>query len=52
MIAQLRGTIVELADSTVMLDVGGVGYAVIVSGKTLTQLDLADQAVLKLRHLD
>ena len=51
MIAQLRGTIVERAESTVVLDVGGVGYAVIVSGKTLTQLDLADPAVLLLTEL-
>ena len=43
MIAQLRGTLLERADNTVILDVGGVGYAVTVSGKTQTQLALLIQ---------
>ena len=34
MIAQLSGTLVERANNTVVLDVGGVGYAVTVSGRT------------------
>ena len=51
MIAQLRGTLVERLDNTVILDVGGVGYAVIVSGKTQTHLDLAGPAVTLLTEM-
>ncbi|MGB1920249.1 MAG: Holliday junction branch migration protein RuvA [Candidatus Puniceispirillaceae bacterium] len=51
MIAQLRGTLLERADNTVILDVGGVGYAVTVSGKTQTQLGLADPAVTLLTEM-
>ena len=51
MIAQLRGTLLERADTTVILDVGGVGYAVTVSGKTQTQLGLADPAVTLLTEM-
>ena len=51
MIAQLRGTLVERADNTVILDVGGVGYAVIVSGKTQTHLGHADPAVTLLTEM-
>ena len=51
MIAQLRGTLVERADNAVILDIGGVGYAVIVSGKTQTQLSLADPAVTLLTEM-
>ena len=51
MIAQLRGTLVERSDNTVILDVGGIGYAVIVSGKTQTHLGLADPAVTLLTEM-
>ena len=39
MIAQLRGTIVRTDDQQAILDVQGVGYAVIISGRTQGQLD-------------
>ena len=51
MIAQLRGTLVERSDNTVILDVGGIGYEVIVSGKTQTHLGLADPAVTLLTEM-
>ena len=51
MIAQLRGTLVECSDNTVILDVGGVGYAVTVSGKTRAQLSLSDKAVVLLTEM-
>lgn len=38
MIAQLRGTIIRTDDNMVTIDVGGVGYAVTVSGKTQAAL--------------
>ena len=34
MIAQLRGAIVQTDQNSVIIDVGGVGYAVTVSGRT------------------
>ena len=34
MIAQLRGAIVQTGQNSVIIDVGGVGYAVTVSGRT------------------
>jgi Holliday junction DNA helicase RuvA len=55
MIAMLRGTLLEpgndRGDNTVILDVGGVGYAVTVSGKTKTQLGLGDPAVSLLTEM-
>ncbi|MEL0293090.1 MAG: Holliday junction branch migration protein RuvA [Alphaproteobacteria bacterium] len=51
MIAQLRGTIVELGESGVILDVAGVGYAITVSGKTQARLGLADPAVTLLTEM-
>ena len=51
MISQLRGTLLERADNTIILDVGGVGYAVTVSGKTQTQLGLADPSVTLLTEM-
>ncbi len=55
MIAMLRGTLLEpgndSGDNTVILDVGGVGYAVTVSGKTKTQLGLGDPAVSLLTEM-
>ena len=34
MIAQLRGAIVQTDQNSVIIDVGGIGYAVTVSGRT------------------
>ena len=51
MISQLRGTLLEREDNTIILDVGGVGYAVTVSGKTQTQLGLADPSVTLLTEM-
>ena len=34
MIAQLRGEIVQIDGNSVIMDVGGVGYALSVSGRT------------------
>ena len=51
MIAQLRGTIVELGESGVILDVAGVGYAINVSDKTQARLGLADPAVTLLTEM-
>lgn len=42
MIAQLRGTIVQSDTGGVIIDVGGVGYAVTVSGRTQAQLAVGD----------
>ena len=40
MIAQLRGSIVRIDDNMAIIDVGGVGYAVTVSGKTQSGLSV------------
>jgi len=40
MIAQLRGSIVRIDDNMVIIDVGGVGYAATVSGKTQAGLSI------------
>ena len=40
MIAQLRGSIVRIDDNLVIIDVGGVGYAATVSGKTQAGLSI------------
>ena len=40
MIAQLRGTVIRTDDNMVIIDVGGVGYAVTVSGKTQAGLSV------------
>lgn len=40
MIAQLRGTIIRIDDNMVIIDVGGVGYAATVSGKTQAGLTI------------
>lgn len=42
MIAQLRGTIVQSDTGGVIIDVGGVGYAVTVSGRTQARLAVGD----------
>lgn len=47
MIAQLRGQVVRIDDNIVIIDVGGVGYAVTVSAKTQAGLAVdAGQATL------
>jgi len=51
MIAQLRGTLVQIDDTSVIIDVGGVGYAVTVSGKTRAGLGLGDPAVTLLTDM-
>lgn len=51
MIAQLRGTIVRLDESGLVIDVGGVGYAVTISGKTRAGLGVGDTAVTLLTEM-
>ena len=51
MIAQLRGTIVQSDGSGVIIDVGGVGYAVTVSGRTQTQLGVGDADITLLTDM-
>lgn len=51
MIAQLRGHIVQADGSSVIIDVGGVGYAVTVSGKTQGQLGIGDGEVTLLTDM-
>ena len=51
MIAQLRGTIVQIDDRLVIIDVGGVGYAVTVSGKTQSGLSVDGGAVTVLTDM-
>jgi Holliday junction DNA helicase RuvA len=51
MIAQLRGTLVEKSFERVVVDVGGVGYAVIVSLQTLAELPAPGREVTLRTHL-
>ena len=51
MIAQLRGSIVQLDEAGLIIDVGGVGYAVTVSGKTRSGLAIGDAAVTLLTDM-
>ena len=51
MIAQLRGAIVLIDDAGIVIDVGGVGYAVTVSGKTRSGLSAGDAAVTLLTEM-
>ncbi|MEX0503454.1 Holliday junction branch migration protein RuvA [Alphaproteobacteria bacterium LSUCC0719] len=51
MIAQLRGAIVQIDDRLVIIDVGGVGYAVTVSGKTQALLSLDGGVVTLLTEM-
>lgn len=44
MIGSLRGVILEYTVSTVLLEVGGVGYRVLVPSSVVTQLKTGDQA--------
>jgi Holliday junction DNA helicase RuvA len=50
-IGSLRGTVVERnSDSTVLLDVGGVGYLVHVTPRTLAELEPTSQAFMHVYH--
>jgi len=51
MIAQLRGTLVQIDGTSVIIDVGGVGYAVTISGKTRAGLAVGDPAVTLLTDM-
>lgn len=51
MIAQLRGALVEKSFDRVVIDVGGVGYAVIVSLQTLAELPQPGPEVALKTHL-
>jgi Holliday junction DNA helicase RuvA len=51
MIARLSGTLVEISAESVVLDVGGVGYLVQCSGKTLDAIGPIGGAVLLLTEL-
>ena len=46
MIARLSGTLVEVAADTAIVDVGGVGYLVHLSGKTLSAIGSVGSAVV------
>ncbi len=52
MIARLAGTLVEKAPDRVVVDVGGVGYAVLVSLQTFTGLPATGTAVRLLVHTE
>jgi len=46
MIGKLRGRVDEIEDDTVILDVGGVGYSVFASQRTLQNLKIGEAATL------
>ena len=46
MIARLKGIIEDLGDDWAVIDVGGVGYLVFASGRTLGRLAVGEAAVL------
>jgi len=51
MIGSLRGQVLERwGDSTVLIDVGGVGYAVSVTPRTLAELEPTSAAFLYIHH--
>jgi Holliday junction DNA helicase RuvA len=51
MIGSLRGTVLERGlDGAVLLEVGGVGYSVIVSPRTLSELEPTTTAFLYIHH--
>lgn len=51
MIASLRGQVLERSgDSTVVLDVGGVGYQVTVTPRTLAELEPSASVFLQVHH--
>ncbi len=51
MIAQLRGTVVQIDNQQVILDVQGVGYAVHVSGRTQRQVALTSGDITVLTEM-
>jgi len=51
MIAQLRGHIVRKDDTQIVIDVQGVGYAVVVSGKSASQLFIGNDEVTLLAEM-
>jgi Holliday junction DNA helicase RuvA len=51
MIAQLRGSIVRIDDNMLVIDVGGVGYAATVSGKTQAGLAVGETVVTLLTDM-
>jgi Holliday junction DNA helicase RuvA len=51
MIAQLRGALVQIDETSVIIDVAGVGYAVTVSGKTRAGLAVGEPAVTLLTDM-
>jgi len=46
MIARLKGIIEDIGDDWAVIDVGGVGYLVFASGRTLARLAIGEAAVL------
>ena len=51
MIGSLRGTVVERnADSTVLLEVSGIGYLIHVTPRTLSELEPTSQAFMHVYH--
>lgn len=51
MIGSLRGTVLERSgDSTVLVEVGGVGYVVTVTPRTLAELEPSSTAFLYIHH--
>ena len=51
MIGRLRGTLVDKADGSVLVDVAGVGYVVAVTPRTLTSLPLVGEEAVLHTHL-
>jgi len=51
MIGSLRGRVIErISDSTVLIEVAGVGYVVHVTPRTLAELDPTTDAFLHVHH--
>lgn len=51
MIGSLRGVVLErTTDSSVLIEVGGVGYLVVVTPRTLAELEPTSQAFLHVHH--
>jgi holliday junction DNA helicase RuvA len=51
MIGSLRGSVIERhADGTVLLEVGGVGYLVVVSQRTMAELEPSSNTFLYVHH--
>lgn len=50
MIASLRGTVLDRSDHQVVVEVGGIGYSVAVTPRTLAELEPTSQAFLYVHH--